>query len=206
SDPDPADQTPAAPDPAPAAEAPAPDPYAIGPDRHERPAESGPGGQEPDGSAFRPEPRAQAAAETVPGPRRPEERRITDKGLPKRTPNVVRPEGAPTTGRTGGLDKEDLRRRLGSFHQAAKEGRRDVEAEIAGSTGSIALADREGDRTAGRAADREGVTTAGTGHETPRTTDGATGTAHGTRTEQSGGRAADHRNGETGDTVEEARS
>ncbi|MGW3437977.1 nitrate- and nitrite sensing domain-containing protein [Streptomyces bacillaris] len=216
-DPDPVDRTPAAPDPVPAAaaEAPAPDPYAIGPDRHERPAESGPGSQEPDGSAFRPEPRAeaaapeapaQAAAETVPGPRRPEERRITDKGLPKRTPNVVRPEGAPTTGRTGGLDKEDLRRRLGSFHQAAKEGRRDVEAEIAGSTGSIALADREGDRTAGRAADREGVTTAGTGHETTRTTDDATGTAHGTRTEQSGGRAADHRNGETGDTVEEARS
>ncbi|MFJ4823913.1 nitrate- and nitrite sensing domain-containing protein [Streptomyces bacillaris] len=209
-----ADPNPAAPDPDPAAvpETPAPDPYAIGPDRHERPAESGPGGQEPDGSAFRPEPRAeaaapeaqaQAAAETVPGPRRPEERRITDKGLPKRTPKVVRPEGTPTTGRTGSLDKEDLRRRLGSFHQAAKEGRRDVEAEIAESTGSIALADREGDRTA----DREGVTTAGTGHETTGTTDNATtSTAHDTRTEQTGGRAADRRNGETGDTVEEARS
>ncbi|MFF8435769.1 sensor histidine kinase [Streptomyces bacillaris] len=221
-----ADPNPTAPEPAPtdpasaaAAEAPAPDPYAIGPDRHERPAESGPGGQEPDGSAFRPEPRAeaaapeaqaQAAAETVPGPRRPEERRITDKGLPKRTPKVVRPEGAPTTGRTGSLDKEDLRRRLGSFHQAAKEGRRDVEAEIAGSTGSIALADREGDRTTDRAADREGVTTGRTGHETTGTTDnaatGTTGTAHDTRTEQTGGRAADRRNGETGDTVEEARS
>ncbi|AXI73953.1 nitrate- and nitrite sensing domain-containing protein [Streptomyces cavourensis] len=215
----PVDPNPAQADPDPAsaaaAEAPAPDPYAIGPDRHERPAESGPGGQEPDGSAFRPEPRAeaaapeaqaQAAAETVPGPRRPEERRITDKGLPKRTPKVVRPEGAPTTGRTGSLDKEDLRRRLGSFHQAAKEGRRDVEAEIAESTGSIALADREGDRTA----DREGVTTGRTGHETTGTTDnaatGTTGTAHDTRTEQTGGRAADRRNGETGDTVEEARS
>ncbi|MEU2823592.1 nitrate- and nitrite sensing domain-containing protein [Streptomyces bacillaris] len=208
---------PAPTDPAPAAaaETPAPDPYAIGPDRHERPAESGPGGQEPDGSAFRPEPRAeatapesqsQAAAETVPGPRRPEERRITDKGLPKRTPRVVRPEGAPTTGRTGSLDKEDLRRRLGSFHQAAKEGRRDVEAEIAESTGSIALADREGDRTA----DREGVTTGRTGHGTTGTTNNATtsttGTAHDTRTEQTGGRAAARRNGETGDTVEEARS
>ncbi|MFD5973095.1 sensor histidine kinase [Streptomyces bacillaris] len=213
-DPNPTAPEPAPTDPAPAAaaETPAPDPYAIGPDRHERPAESGPGGQEPDGSAFRPEPRAeatapesqsQAAAETVPGPRRPEERRITDKGLPKRTPKVVRPEGAPTTGRAGSLDKEDLRRRLGSFHQAAKEGRRDVEAEIAESTGSIALADREGDRTA----DREGVTTGRTGHETTGTTDSATtGTAHDTRTEQTGGRAADRRNGETGDTVEEARS
>ncbi|MEU3267473.1 sensor histidine kinase [Streptomyces bacillaris] len=203
-DPNPTAPEPAPTDPAAAAETPAPDPYAIGPDRHERPAESGPGGQEPDGSAFRPEPRAEAtapesqsraAAETVPGPRRPEERRITDKGLPKRTPKVVRPEGAPTTGRTGSLDKEDLRRRLGSFHQAAKEGRRDVEVEIAESTGSIALADREG------------VTTGRTGHETTGTTDSATtGTAHDTRTEQTGGRAADRRNGETGDTVEEARS
>ncbi|MYW34852.1 histidine kinase, partial [Streptomyces sp. SID2119] len=116
----------------------------------------------------------------------------TDKGLPKRTPKVVRPEGAPTTGRTGSLDKDDLRRRLGSFHQAAKEGRRDVEAEIAESTGSVALADHEG------------VATGRTGHET--TTAPVTGTAHDTgTTEQTGGRT-DRRNGETGDTVEEARS
>ncbi|PVC88252.1 histidine kinase [Streptomyces sp. CS090A] len=168
------------------------DPYAIGPDRHERPAESAPGGQEPDGPEFRPAPRADAAADTVPGPRRPQAERVTDKGLPKRTPKVVRPEGAPTTGRTGSLDKDDLRRRLGSFHQAAKEGRRDVEAEIAESTGSVALADHEG------------VATGRTGHET--TTAPVTGTAHDTgTTEQTGGRT-DRRNGETGDTVEEARS
>ncbi|CAD5945833.1 MULTISPECIES: sensor histidine kinase [unclassified Streptomyces] len=168
------------------------DPYAIGPDRHERPAESTPGGQEPDGPEFRPTPRAEAAADTVPGPRRPQAERVTDKGLPKRTPKVVRPEGAPTTGRTGSLDKDDLRRRLGSFHQAAKEGRRDVEAEIAESTGSVALADHEG------------VATGRTGHET--TTAPVTGTAHDTgTTEQTGGRT-DRRNGETGDTVEEARS
>ncbi|WP_324797474.1 nitrate- and nitrite sensing domain-containing protein [Streptomyces cyaneofuscatus] len=168
------------------------DPYAIGPDRHERPAESAPGGQDPDGPEFRPAPRAEAAADTVPGPRRPQAERVTDKGLPKRTPKVVRPEGAPTTGRTGSLDKDDLRRRLGSFHQAAKEGRRDVEAEIAESTGSVALADHEG------------VATGRTGHET--TTAPVTGTAHDTgTTEQTGGRT-DRRNGETGDTVEEARS
>ncbi|MFJ7325069.1 nitrate- and nitrite sensing domain-containing protein [Streptomyces cyaneofuscatus] len=168
------------------------DPYAIGPDRHERPAESAPGGQDPDGPEFRPAPRAEAAADTVPGPRQPQAERVTDKGLPKRTPKVVRPEGAPTTGRTGSLDKDDLRRRLGSFHQAAKEGRRDVEAEIAESTGSVALADHEG------------VATGRTGHAT--TTAPATGTAHDTgTTEQTGGRT-DRRNGETGDTVEEARS
>ncbi|MBK3544824.1 nitrate- and nitrite sensing domain-containing protein, partial [Streptomyces sp. MBT60] len=41
--------------------APSADPYAIGPDRHERPAETGPGHQDPDGPAFRPAPRAEAA-------------------------------------------------------------------------------------------------------------------------------------------------
>lgn len=172
---DPAD--PAAP-PAPATAG----PYAIGPDRHERPAETGPGDQDPDGPAFRPEPRAEAAevpAETVPGPRRPEAGRVTDKGLPKRTPKVVRPDSAPAPGRTGSLDRDALRRRLGSFHRAAEEGRRDVEAEIA-ETGGIAVAGPGG------------VPPGRTGHEST--------TAH------APGAAQDTRNEETGDTVEEARS
>ncbi|WP_405930046.1 nitrate- and nitrite sensing domain-containing protein [Streptomyces griseus] len=200
---DPADPaTPAGPEPLPDPAVPAPaDPYAIGPDRHERPAETGPGGQEPDGPAFRPAPHAEAAAgpapaETVPGPRRPEAGRITDKGLPKRTPNVVRPDTAPATGRTGSLDRDALRRRLGSFHQAAKEGRRDVEAEIA-ETGGIALAG-----LGGVPADR-------TGHQstTAPTTDTAQDArnARTARAAETGGRA-DGRNEETGDTVEEARS
>ncbi|MFF9079841.1 nitrate- and nitrite sensing domain-containing protein [Streptomyces rubiginosohelvolus] len=182
-----------APPAAPAEElAPPADPYAIGPDRHERPAETGPGHQDPDGPAFRPAPRAEAAeapeaigapdapAETVPGPRRPEPGRVTDKGLPKRTPKVVRPDDAtPAPGRTGSLDRDALRRRLGSFHQAAKEGRRDVEAEIA-ETGGIAVAGPGS------------VPTGRTGHEST--------TAHTT------GAAQDTRNEETGDTVEEARS
>ncbi|GGS09803.1 histidine kinase [Streptomyces parvus] len=168
------------------------DPYAIGPDRHERPTETGPGDQDPDGPAFRPAPRAEATgaaeaaetpgsapAETVPGPRRPEAGRVTDKGLPKRTPKVVRPDSAPAPGRTGSLDRDALRRRLGSFHQAAKEGRRDVEAEIA-ETGGIAVAGPGG------------VPTGRTGHEST--------TAHVTSAAQ------DTRNEETGDTVEEARS
>ncbi|WP_330445551.1 nitrate- and nitrite sensing domain-containing protein [Streptomyces anulatus] len=175
------------------------DPYAIGPDRHERPAETGPGEQDPDGPAFRPAPHAEAAgapAETVPGPRRPEAGRITDKGLPKRTPKVVRPDSTPAPGRTGSLDRDALRRRLGSFHQAAKEGRRDVEAEIA-ETGGVTVAD-PGGVPAGR-----------TGHES--TTAHATGAAQDARnartarTAETGGRA-DGRNEETGDTVEEARS
>ncbi|MFD5690573.1 sensor histidine kinase [Streptomyces rubiginosohelvolus] len=168
--------------------APSADPYAIGPDRHERPADTGPGHQDPDGPAFRPAPRAEAPeaaaaadapAETVPGPRRPEAGRVTDKGLPKRTPKVARPDATPAPGRSGSLDRDALRRRLGSFHQAAKEGRRDVEAEIA-ETGGIAVAGPGG------------VPTGRTGHEST--------TAHTT------GAAQDTRNEETGDTVEEARS
>ncbi|MET7412269.1 sensor histidine kinase [Streptomyces rubiginosohelvolus] len=171
--------------------APSADPYAIGPDRHERPAETGPGHQDPDGPPFRPAPRAEAAeapeaaaapdapAETVPGPRRPEAGRVTDKGLPKRTPKLARPDATPAPGRTGSLDRDALRRRLGSFHQAAKEGRRDVEAEIA-ETGGIAVAGPGS------------VPTGRTGHEST--------TAHTT------GAVQDTRNEETGDTVEEARS
>ncbi|UZI33604.1 nitrate- and nitrite sensing domain-containing protein [Streptomyces sp. VB1] len=174
-------------------------PYAIGPDRHERPAETGPGDQNPEGPAVRPAPHAEAApapADTVPGPRRPEAARITDKGLPKRTPKVVRPDATPAPGRTGSLDRDALRRRLGSFHQAANEGRRDVEAEIA-ETGGITVAGPGG------------VPTGRTGHET--TTAHATGAAQDprdartARAAETGGRA-DGRNEETGDTVEEARS
>ncbi|MCX4983442.1 nitrate- and nitrite sensing domain-containing protein [Streptomyces sp. NBC_00572] len=81
------------------------------------------------------EPPAPAAPEPVsdqpvPGPRAAQWERVTDKGLPKRTPQVVRPAGPATTPRQGGVDAEALRRRLGGFHQGAKAGRRDVEAEM----------------------------------------------------------------------------
>ncbi|MFF5874890.1 MULTISPECIES: nitrate- and nitrite sensing domain-containing protein [Streptomyces] len=199
---------------APAAPAPS-DPYAIGPDRHERPADTAPGGQDPDdGPAFRPAPHAEAAGapapyadtagapslqaepgpapgETVPAPRRP----VTDKGLPKRTPNVVRPDTTPAPGRTGSLDRDALRRRLGSFHRAAQEGRRDVEAEIA-ATGGITVAE-PGGVPAGRTGNETTAHATGAPHGAPdaRTAPNAT----------TGGRA-DGRNDETGDTVEEARS
>ncbi|THA33548.1 HAMP domain-containing protein [Streptomyces sp. A1277] len=170
-------------------------PYAIGPDRHERAADEAPHSapapaapevpaapeaphsapapataEAPAAPAAPKAPAAPAAAEpadTVPAPRKPEAGPVTDKGLPKRTPKIVRPAGAPAAERTGSVDKEALRRRLGGFHQGAKDGRRDVEAEIA-----------------------EGK-----------------GPARGTRTEHAepAGRS-DGRTGETGDTVEEARS
>lgn len=83
--------------------APTDDPYAIGPDAHERVADV----DEPE--------------------------RVTDKGLPKRTPKITAPAAAPRP-RAGGVDAEALRRRLGGFHRGAQEGRREVEAEIADQT------------------------------------------------------------------------
>ncbi|MGW2065086.1 hypothetical protein ACWCO9_31470 [Streptomyces sp. NPDC001937] len=163
--------------PAPAAS----DPYAIGPDRHERTADES---QEPFAA---PVPAVTTVAEAFPGPRQPEPQqqqpqgeRITDKGLPKRTPKVVKPAAAPATERKGSLDKEALRRRLGGFHQGAKNGRRDVEAEIAEGAGSAvgagpALGVDRSERTAQ--------------------------TDHTELADRPGGRTDD-----TGDTVEEARS
>ncbi|MEU1279107.1 nitrate- and nitrite sensing domain-containing protein [Streptomyces sp. NPDC005805] len=55
--------------------------------------------------------------------------RVTDKGLPKRTPRLVEP-AAPAE-RSGSVDAEALRRRLGGFQQGARDGRRDAEAELA---------------------------------------------------------------------------
>jgi signal transduction histidine kinase len=61
------------------------------------------------------------------------EEQLTDKGLPKRTPNITAPASVPRP-RTGGVDAEALRRRLGGFRRGAEAGRRDVEAEIAEQT------------------------------------------------------------------------
>ncbi|WP_234388687.1 MULTISPECIES: sensor histidine kinase [Streptomyces] len=55
---------------------------------------------------------------------------VTDKGLPKRTPKITAPAAAPKP-RSGSVDAEALRRRLGGFRRGAEAGRRDVEAEIA---------------------------------------------------------------------------
>ncbi|MEU6811287.1 nitrate- and nitrite sensing domain-containing protein [Streptomyces sp. NPDC046831] len=58
---------------------------------------------------------------------------VTDKGLPKRTPKITAPPSAPRK-RTGSVDAEALRRRLGGFRQGAQAGYREVEAEIADKT------------------------------------------------------------------------
>ncbi|MGW6735999.1 sensor histidine kinase [Streptomyces sp. NPDC055013] len=59
---------------------------------------------------------------------------VTDKGLPKRTPKITAPAQAPRP-RTGTVDADALRRRLGGFRQGAAAGYRDVQAEIAEHTG-----------------------------------------------------------------------
>ncbi|GAA2530741.1 nitrate- and nitrite sensing domain-containing protein [Streptomyces levis] len=64
-----------------------------------------------------------------------EHERVTDKGLPKRTPKITAPATAPRQ-RGGSVDAEALRRRLGGFRQGAQAGHREVEAEIAEKTAS----------------------------------------------------------------------
>ncbi|WP_329221002.1 nitrate- and nitrite sensing domain-containing protein [Streptomyces sp. NBC_01485] len=59
---------------------------------------------------------------------------LTDKGLPKRTPRITAPAQTPRQ-RTGSVDADALRRRLGGFRRGAEAGYRDVEAEIAERTG-----------------------------------------------------------------------
>ncbi|WP_425244603.1 nitrate- and nitrite sensing domain-containing protein [Streptomyces citrinus] len=99
--------------------------YDAEPDTHERTADESPA-----------EPPAPAPAAEVPPQRTPAEppaptgERLTDKGLPKRTPKVTAAAPAPKP-RTGSVDADALRRRLGGFHRGAQEGRRDVEVELA---------------------------------------------------------------------------
>ncbi|MDX2683156.1 sensor histidine kinase [Streptomyces sp. NY05-11A] len=65
---------------------------------------------------------------------RPSDEPLTDKGLPKRTPKITTPAHTPRQ-RTGSVDADALRRRLGGFRRGAEAGYRDVEAEIAERTG-----------------------------------------------------------------------
>jgi hypothetical protein len=76
------------------------------------------------GSAFAAD--GDAGAEHTRVPEEP----VTAKGLPKRTPKLTTPTHTPRQ-RTGSVDAEALRRRLGGFRQGAQAGYRDVEAEIA---------------------------------------------------------------------------
>ena len=73
-------------------------------------------------------------AEAVEHERAQDEDPVTDKGLPKRTPKLTQPAQAPRQ-RTGTVDADALRRRLGGFRAGASAGYREVEAEIAEQTG-----------------------------------------------------------------------
>ncbi|MGW7050763.1 nitrate- and nitrite sensing domain-containing protein [Streptomyces sp. NPDC054887] len=124
-----------------AAAQPAADPYAIGPDAHERAADgdadTGAPVDEPTWTMRLPQqsaaPRDEMDADDDAAPVAPARTKVepvTDKGLPKRTPKVVKSGPSEPGERTGSVDAEALRRRLGGFHQGSVKGRRDVEAEI----------------------------------------------------------------------------
>ena len=104
----------------------APGPYAIGPDRHERAADT----STPPRRAGRRRRRAAEPRQPLTGtPRRawarrcpipaPVPERLTDKGLLPSAPNIAAP---PTPGppADGGLDEDDLRRRLGGFRRGPR--------------------------------------------------------------------------------------
>ncbi len=86
-----------------------------------------PGTAAPDTPAGRPE---HARVADGGGDGAVDEEPVTAKGLPKRTPKITAPV-APPRPRSGSVDAEALRKRLGGFRRGADAGRRDVEAELA---------------------------------------------------------------------------
>ncbi|GAA2763033.1 nitrate- and nitrite sensing domain-containing protein [Streptomyces paradoxus] len=105
-----------------------------------QPGESDPVGREPvagDGESRPHGPPVPDADDSPEHERAPdeEEDRVTDKGLPKRTPKITAQTTAPRQ-RSGSVDADALRRRLGGFRQGAQAGYREVEAEIAERTAS----------------------------------------------------------------------
>lgn len=138
-----------------------PTPYAIGPDTHERTPDGEPDtaatsgttatGTTPDPTPGIPTPTPEPAEPLSTGPdqdtftmRLPQQRatpapaapETTTNGLPQRTPKISRP-AVSSSERTGSVDAEALRARLGGFHQGAKDGRRDVEAELTEETQQV---------------------------------------------------------------------
>ncbi|MER6672425.1 nitrate- and nitrite sensing domain-containing protein [Streptomyces sp. NPDC000983] len=122
--------------------APAAAPEAAAPEAAVREADAPPAtGTQPATDARTKHPRAEPRTQTRPEPpaeetqhERAEDEQLTDKGLPKRTPKISAPAQAPSR-RTGSVDADALRRRLGGFRRGAAAGYRDVAAEIAEETG-----------------------------------------------------------------------
>jgi signal transduction histidine kinase len=100
------------------------------PDLSDRPEHEAPAAPEP-------EPRLPAAAGDREADGEDEAEPVTSKGLPKRTPRITSSAPQAPRRRSGGVDAEALRRRLGGFRQGAAAGHRDVEAEIAERTGQV---------------------------------------------------------------------
>ncbi|MGW8993647.1 nitrate- and nitrite sensing domain-containing protein [Streptomyces zhihengii] len=211
--------------------APADDPAPFTPQGH-TPTAPAPSDPAPEASAFRqtapapsdPAPEASAFRQTAPAPSEPAPApgapraeghavdapeaaapawdRITDKGLPKRTPRNVAP-AAPAAGRTGTVDADALRRRLGGFQQGARDGRRDAEAEITQGAHDTQPPHAPHSTQIPRSAPGAETTPAphtgrphGTAHRTDTQHESATNTPD----------APDTPDTEAGDTVEEARS
>ncbi|MFH8443666.1 nitrate- and nitrite sensing domain-containing protein [Streptomyces sp. NPDC018026] len=125
-----------------------PDPYAIGPDAHDRAPDTGhvpDTGDVPDTDHV-PDTVEARGGQQEPAPSTPAEP-VTDKGLPKRTPQLTTPAAVPRPRTAGSVDADALRRRLGGFRRGAEAGRRDVEAEIADRTGRNPAPDAGADTT-----------------------------------------------------------
>ncbi|MET9105909.1 nitrate- and nitrite sensing domain-containing protein [Streptomyces zhihengii] len=193
---------------------PADDPAPFTPQGH-TPTAPAPSDPAPEASAFRQTapapsepapapgaPRAEGHAVDAPEAAAPAWDRITDKGLPKRTPRNVAP-AAPAAGRTGTVDADALRRRLGGFQQGARDGRRDAEAEITQGAHDTQPPHAPHSTQIPRSAPGAETTPAphtgrphGTAHRTDTQHESATNTPD----------APDTPDTEAGDTVEEARS
>ncbi|MFJ9121783.1 nitrate- and nitrite sensing domain-containing protein [Streptomyces sp. NPDC102394] len=122
---------------APVAQAPATEEPADVPEAHGRPPEADDAHARTapaaaDGDDHRAEGGAAGVTEHTRTP--DEEEPVTAKGLPKRTPKITTPTEAPRP-RSGSVDADALRRRLGGFRRGAEAGYRDVQAEIAEQTG-----------------------------------------------------------------------
>ncbi|MBW1597183.1 nitrate- and nitrite sensing domain-containing protein [Streptomyces sp. JJ38] len=135
------------PTPAPAPEStPEPDPTPA-------PEPSAPEGVRLPGQAHEPDEHARAQEEP------PTTRRLTDKGLPKRTPHVSAPTAGPATGGAArsGVNAEELRRRLGGFQRGARAGLREAAAQLAADTPSDAPPERDSGSAQETSSDRAGA-------------------------------------------------
>ncbi|MCZ7416570.1 sensor histidine kinase [Streptomyces sp. WMMC897] len=114
---------------------------------------SAPGGVRLPGQTAEPDEHARAEEEP------PTARRLTDKGLPKRTPHVSAPTAGPAAGGAArsGVNAEELRRRLGGFQRGARAGLREAAAQLAADPPSDAPSERAAGSGQESSSDRAGA-------------------------------------------------